>query len=516
VPSRRPPKIQATRTPMLLQQAVGFRRTGQWQQANQCYRQILASEPTNVQAMCGLALSLSRLGSLADGVKAAREAVRVHPRHPECHVTLGQLLHSVGEIDEAIEHCDRSIKLDPKNPSPYAEKSLCLESIHRLDDALATVEKAVTRAPGDPFPISLKAKFLAQKKEDEAARALLEELVKSPKMYTALSRTVWHELGKVRDRLGDYDGAYQAFAECGRVTSGTSLAGKCDRHVRYQMIEILKAGFTPERISKFSTNQFSDVTPAPAFLVGFPRSGTTMTEQIMASHPKIETSDERPFMNHVRGGWAKLVGGSAEVGGMLDRMTADHVKELRKLYWDRVEAAFGTRFEGKAFVDKLPLNLNNLGLINLVFPDAKIITALRDPRDVCLSCFIQDFRLNNAMIHFLTLENSARFYEKVMDLYLHYRKMMTLDYIEVRYEDTVSDLEAQARRILDHLGVDWCDEVLRFYEQASKKYISTPSFTAVTQPVHRKAVNRWRNYASYFEPVQNLLKRFVVEFGYDE
>lgn len=141
--------------------------------------------------------------------------------------------------------------------------------------------------------------------------------------------------------------------------------------------------------------------------------------------------------------------------------------------------------------------------------------ALRDPRDVCLSCFIQDFRLNNSMIHFLTLEHTAEFYECVLDLYLHYRSLEVFDILEFRYEDTVADLESQGRAILVHLNLDWDAKLLEFHLHAQERMISTPSAAAVREPIHRRALQRWRNYEEPIAAILPRLKRFIEEFGYE-
>jgi hypothetical protein len=203
-----------------------------------------------------------------------------------------------------------------------------------------------------------------------------------------------------------------------------------------------------------------------------------------------------------------------DVPRRMRRLDSDRVRPLRDRYWKEVEAVLGPQVHAGTIVDKTPLNLIDIGLINAVFPEAKVIMILRDPRDVCLSCFMQLFGLNTAMINFLSWENTARFYDEVMDLWLHLRPMLTLQIIEVRYEDTVADLEGQARRILDRLGLRWDEGVLAFHEKAKDRYISTPSFAAVTEKIHTRATNRWRNYEKHYEPVRQYLQRYVEAFGY--
>ena len=166
-------------------------------------------------------------------------------------------------------------------------------------------------------------------------------------------------------------------------------------------------------------------------------------------------------------------------------------------------------------LDKMPLNLVDVGFINALFPKAKLIVALRDPRDVCLSCFMQPFQLNGAMKNYLSRERTVEFYANVMDLWLHLRDLITLPYIEVRYEKTVHDLEGQARRMLDFLGLEFHAAVLEFQEHARQKFITTPSFESVIEPVHSRAIGRWSNYASQMEHQMPKLQPFIQAFGYE-
>jgi hypothetical protein len=185
------------------------------------------------------------------------------------------------------------------------------------------------------------------------------------------------------------------------------------------------------------------------------------------------------------------------------------------MYREKVEADQKIPSSAGVVIDKVPLNIINIGFINLVFPDSKIIVALRDPRDSCLSCFMQDFELNSAMIHFLSLDKAVRFYTQVMGAWLHFRQIITLPFISVRYEDTVRDIETEAKRLIDFLALDWEPDVLQFYRRAAEQVITTPSYVAVTEPVHSRAIGRWRNYEKHFASLLPLLEPFVEDFGYD-
>ena len=257
--------------------------------------------------------------------------------------------------------------------------------------------------------------------------------------------------------------------------------------------------------------------PALSFLVGFPRSGTTMTEQIFDAHGDIFGVEEPNYLHDTKKKWREMVSQSDDVKAFFDELSEERIIELRRYFWSRVDDDLGENAleSSKVLFYKHPLLISELPFINAIFPDSKVIVALRDPRDCCLSCFMQDFSVNAGMIHFLNLEDTCHFYDAVFGLYLAARERLTFDRVEIRYEDTVRDLEAQARRLIEFLDLEWDSAVLRFHERARKKFIPTPSFAAVNEPVNTKAIARWKRYEKYFEPYVGLLEPYVREFGYE-
>jgi len=390
------------------------------------------------------------------------------------------------------------------------------ERLQKYDDGICELKQAEHIDPQDAYVQSLLARLERRNGQLDSACERLEKVLKWNGVQDEYRRRILFEYASVMDKLECYDAAYHSIEEYGRLSFATPAAKRINQKTRPALIASYLAAITTERMQRWDCDWYTNTRPAPSFLVGFPRSGTTMTEQILAAHSRIITADERPYLTKMRSAWARKVGGSDDAGGMFDRLTVDGARQLRNIYWDAVDQD-GVEVGGEMIlVDKLPLNIIDIGLINAVFPDAKILVALRDPRDVCLSCLMQDFTLNNAMIHFLRLDDTTAFYQSVMGFYLAVRNHLTLQRLEFRYEDTVSNLEEQANRILEFLGVGWDSEVLRFYEKARGKVVSTPSFEAVTKPVHRGAIGRWKHYHQYFQPYLARLRPFVNEFGYDE
>ncbi len=267
--------------------------------------------------------------------------------------------------------------------------------------------------------------------------------------------------------------------------------------------------------TSWSGPNYAPVPGKPVFLVGFPRSGTTLTEQILESHPGIVATHEVPVLGRLSTQISTLTGRAFSYPADLDTLSRAEIGKLRQLYWRRVTGSLPEEItDGKILLDKVPLNIVQLSLIARIFPEARILVALRDPRDVCLSCYMQEFSLNASTAQFLDLEQTGRFYAAVMSLWLHYRDSLVMPFLQTRYEDMVEDLEGVSRRLLDFVGVDWHPDVIRYYEKARQRSQRTPSYHAVTQPIYRASIGRWKNYRDELAPVFPGLQPYIDEFGY--
>jgi tetratricopeptide (TPR) repeat protein len=487
--------------------------------AERILRGVVARHPQEKAALFGLGEVLGQLGRPDDGVEFARRAVAAGDRRPAAHLLLAELLLAARQPDAAIESASAALAIDPRRARAHRLIATAHETSHRLDDALAAAKRAVGREPDDALCVAILARVHRRRGDFEAARALLEPLAGRGEAAIGgaaeATAQLHYELGAVRERLGDARGAYVAFRRAGEIQLDSPAGRRIDRTDAPRTVASFRAAVTPELVRRFRADDLADDGPPPAFLVGFPRSGTTLTEHIMGAHPGVATAGERLIIPAVLEELKRLAG-SGSAARDLAQIDLAGARRLRARYRAAAEELAEEPARGRILVDKLPLNIVYLGLINVIFPEARVIVALRDPRDVCLSCFMQYFELNEAMIHFCSMSAAARFYADVMGLWLHQRAFLTLRFAEVRYEDTVSDLEGQARRILDVLGVPWDDAVLSFHESARERFISTPSYAAVSEKVHTRAVARWKRYADVIEPeVLEILAPFAKAFGYE-
>ena len=227
----------------------------------------------------------------------------------------------------------------------------------------------------------------------------------------------------------------------------------------------------------------------------------------------MQTLEEKPAVDIMEQAFLQWAGNRKDA---LAELGTEQIEQLRMLYFDEVARQI-KRDPEAILVDKLPLNIVKIPLIWRVFPRSRFILVLRHPCDVCLSCFMQSFLVNQAMANFFTLENTARTYAKVMGLWQNFERMLPLNYRRIRYEDMVEDLEGETRMLLDFLGVGWDDAVLDHVEHARRRgVINTPSYHQVTQPVYRDAKFRWKRYARELEPVMPILRPYIELFGYTE
>ncbi|MEQ1530408.1 MAG: sulfotransferase, partial [Methylococcales bacterium] len=316
------------------------------------------------------------------------------------------------------------------------------------------------------------------------------------------------------DKLGEYEQAFSACEQGKLLHHGFVEAKNIDAEQLFRALAFNKSGFDNALLQRWQTQDFADQLPAPLFLIGFLRSGTTLTEQVLAAHPEIFTSDENSLIAGVIQELKRMTACNEDIPAGLRKLSLEEACKLRALYWRRVQEEYGADALSKRFVDKVALNSIDVGLLSVLFPEATILFALRDPRDVCLSCFQQAFQPSPVTINLLTWAGVAKQYAAVMDLWLQLRNSIQPNYLELRYEDTVNDFENTFKRVFALLNLDWTTEIMAFHEKAKGRYIATPSFAAVSQPVFTSSLQRWRHYEQFYAPILPILAPYIQEFGY--
>jgi hypothetical protein len=253
-----------------------------------------------------------------------------------------------------------------------------------------------------------------------------------------------------------------------------------------------------------------------ALLTGFPRSGTTLLEQVLDAHPDLVSSEERDFVGKELLYTYTAHRGKTPLLDVLNERSPAEIESACGRYFRAMEYLLGEPIGKRMHLDKNPAYNLTIPLMLRVFPETRLIIALRDPRDVVLSCYLRYLPLNAVSVRFLDVRRTAERYALDMRAWLKFRELVDVPWCEIRYEDTVADTEGQARKALATLAMAWDDQVLGYRQRLTDtKRVTSPSYEAVAQPIYTRAIGRWKNYQKCLEPALETLAPFIREFGYD-
>lgn len=475
------------------------------------YRQAIALQPDFFEALNNLGAVLTSLGLLEEATKVLQQALALRPDTPQALTNLACVAEQAGRVDESLLLFQRALRISPDSIDVLARLAASLEKLGRLDEAKTHIERGLALNATHPM-LALTAAKLARREGRTQDGVMLLEAVDERGLDQGILGEIQLLLGQLYDRLGNSERAFPLFVEGKRRLALATQSGEADTNHFLKKIESANRYLTNRLVESVGGDEGA-ADEAPIFLVGFPRSGTTLLDQILDCHPALQTLEEKPaveIMEQVFLGWA---GGREDALADLDH---EQILHLRRIYFAEVERQV-KRSPGVTLVDKFPLNIVQIPLIWRVFPHSRFILALRHPCDVCLSCLMQSFTVNEAMASFFTLENTARTYAGVMGLWQDFERKLPLRYHRVRYENVVGNFEAEMRALLDFLGVGWDDAVLSHVEHAKqRKVIDTPSYHQVTQPIYQHAKYRWKRYAKEFDSVMPILRPYIEDFGYAE
>lgn len=487
-----------------------LRDTHRGREAGRAYRRALVLAPDDPDATLNLGNLLREAGRLREAEALYRDALAKHPNNPAYLNNLGITLQALGH-DEAAESAFRqALEADPGFIDAQTNLLDTLEHSNRLEALRDQIARARQTCGDHPALTLAAARLLDRDGEPQQARDSLEALDPAvlPQQMQA-ARLAF--LGDLCDRLNDTDAAFASFSQHNQLAAHRAQQQGIDKTRFLARIDACAARFTGDWIATWTTLTTRPERPAPVFLIGFPRSGTTLLDTLLRGHPQIAVVEEKPAISRLRAALASLPGGDPDGLATLDDAQAAH---LRQAYFQELDRHLDS--DGAVQIDKLPLNAVEVGLLQRVFPDARFLLALRHPCDCVLSCFMHAFRLNDAMANFLTLEDSAHLYDKVMGLLEHYRGTLSLSLHTVRYEALVTDVRATLEPLLAFLGVSWSEAVLDHIATARRRgRIHTPSYNQVTQPLYHRAAGRWTRYGEVMAPVLPILQPWIKRYGYE-
>ena len=493
------------RDPMLLN-LVAWKLEGQgeFEGSRQLLDEALALSPGDPSIIGAIGAVLRQQGKLKEALRHLDEAIRLDPTAAAPWLERGMALETGGSLEASMASYRRAAELDPQSASAFGGFAAVASRRGDLDLALQFAEQSLSLDPVDPQGAAGMARIYIERGNPESALPLLEAVLASD-LNDSNRANLAAIQGDAFDRLGRYAEAFEAYTASKRISSNRFEQLGAEGETQRELANRLEAEFAA--IGKWSADPV-EAKSDPAFIIGFPRSGTTLVENMLASIAGVAALEERPTLaageQFLReGGLARLASaGPAEL------------EEQRRSYWQAVRAA-GVDPDGKLFVDKDPLKGLMLPLIARLFPAAKIIVMRRDPRDVVLSCFRSNFALTPAALEFTDLERAARHYDATMRTQEAFLAALPLARHELRYEALVGDFETETRGLCDFLGVAWSEEMRDFAQTARRRGVSTMSATQVSKPLYDGS-KQWRRYEDQLRPILPILEPWAKRFGYPE
>lgn len=484
--------------------------TGQVSEALSCYKTAIGLKPRFPEALGDMGAALIDRGDSAASIDVLKQALQFQPGNVVALSNLSLALRLQGKVNEALEGYRHALRLAPDSAEVMAHLAGLLEKTGELTQARELAKQCLIHAPSNPMAGLVLAQLDRRAKRFDQAVDRLQALRGHAALPVDLAGDIELALGQLYDQLHKPEDAYPLIA-AGNQKKAKLLGEDSPGQQYLQRIASISALVTPQLVSA-KHNQARDLSPAdPIFLIGFPRSGTTLLEQMLDSHPALQAMEEKGAVAAMVNTFLESAGDNPDA---LAELNDGQIQQLRQCYFDEAKKHLTLRPDA-ILVDKMPLNTVNIPVIWRVFPKAKFILAIRHPCDASLSCLMQNFAVNAAMANFFTLEDTANVYAAVMGAWQKYVTLLPLDYHRIRYEDLVEDVEAETRRLMLFLGLPWDDAILQHTEHAKKRgAINTPSYHQVVQPIYQNAKYRWKRYAKEFAGVLPTLQPFIDYFGY--
>jgi tetratricopeptide (TPR) repeat protein len=495
--------------PMLLNiAATPLEQQGRYLDALKLLERAVAIAPKDIGSRNALGLCLQRLDRPAQAFYHFDELLKLNADLPFAHVNKGNSLMALGSLGRARESHLRAFELDPNNFSATSALGSIASHRGQHDEAREWAARTLAIVPGFPDAVlALSAAELAAGK-GAAAESRLRDVINDPRASPTDHARATGMLADVFDAAGRHDEAFAAYEAGNRLWrlvhqhfDGADVVGYA-RALTVAMDKVDARGW-------LESPDPAGAAAGHVFLIGFPRSGTTLVEVVLDGNPQVVSLEEHELLAQ---GVLAFMREPIDFE-TLARADAAALNASREAYWSSVRAA-GVDVSGKVFVDKHPLNTLKLPLIARLFPQARILFAVRDPRDVILSCFRRRFQMNPSMYEFLTLPGAAAFYAATMQFAHTVKRNLNLEWHEVRYERLIADFEQQMRGICGYLGLEWQPGMGEFAQRVQSREHATPSTAQLSQGLVTSATAQWRHYERQLAAVLPALEPWMERWSY--
>ncbi len=449
-----------------------------------------ALDPDHTETLANLAPVLARLARHDEAASVAETCLVLSPDQPRSHCAMGWVLHLKGDSAGAIPHLEKALAIDSRLADGHLALGMTLQSLGKLDEAVEQFRKCLSIEPGNGEALWYLSRNL-RLGPDDPEFAQLEQALARTRIPTTERMDLNFAAGKMYDDIDAVDKAFEHYKLANDLMDAEFDPEDCAARVT-ALIETFGTGFFEK------TRAYGESSELPVFIVGMPRSGTTLIEQILASHPDVFGAGE---LTQISAGIERLpasLGIEEAYPDCLPKVDKDSVCSLAAEY---LEALRGFSPDALRVTDKMPANFMHLGFIALLFPRARVIHSMRDPLDVCVSNYVTRFTAGLPFTFDLTnLGLYYRQYERLMD---HWRRELPIQMLEVRYEDLIADQVGVSRQLIDYCGLAWDDRCLAFHK--TERVVLTASYQQVRQLIYSNSIERWRRYEKHLGPLKEAL-----------
>lgn len=494
---RDPRNVNATRMLGTLARDLGKPRL-----AARMLRNAVKLEPEFFGARMDLARALIEIDELDECEPVVRGAIRLQPELPQPYALLGNLYSKRGDFESAVEAYKQALEKQPNHGASLAAMGHALKTIGRQEESIDSYRDCISKFPDFGEAYWALANLKTFRFSDEEV-AVMEQAVENDKLPDETRVNFNYSLGKALEDNGDYDRAFAAYAR------GNALRRPNENYdpvhtemVHDQIIDTITSDFVARNAG------FGDPDDAPIFIVGLPRSGSTLIEQILASHSLVDGTHELPDLPRI----IKTINDQRPHDVGYPEALQHYGEDLATLGRQYIEATRRYRKGAPYFTDKMPNNFASIGLLAVILPNAKIVNARRHPLDSCMGCFKQLFYKGQSFTY--DLVELGEYYLEYERLMAHWNEILPGKVLDVRYEDMVADQEGQTRGLIEHCGLPWEEQVLRFYE--TDRAVNTASSEQVRQPIYSKSVNSWRRFEDHLEPLIEVLEPLLRKLPEDQ
>jgi Flp pilus assembly protein TadD len=527
----------------LLLNATQALRENKFIEGKKILEQIQSINSNILEVNFNLAILNLQSGNLDEAIIFFTKAKRINPKSSEIYLNLGIAYDRKKEKRLAIQNFKKVIELEPNNAMAYCNLGTVYKDILNISRAEENLKKSLNLKPNlilafnnlfDLYDKSNQSKkfsdLLSKAKKELEDKELVsffsgvheykkknyQETINILESSNLEKNYVTHNINKASmlaksyDQIEKFNQALKYFKKNNELVN-IYYGKNIDENIYTRYVDTRINFFENFEPHDWKQHSVNNKLVDPIFLIGFPRSGTTLLDSIFRTNENVEVIEEKPIVKNF------LIQVEKKTNNKLNNLknlSNDEIKEMRNFYFNERDQYIKNK-NAKIIIDKLPLNVVHVGEILRFFPNSKFVFALRHPYDSVLSCFMQQFELNPAMKNFLSIKRSAYLYDLVMKLWKTYLKIFPINFHYIKYEDIVTDFDKSTKEIFKFLNLDWSNKAKDFYKTAKDRIdISTPSYNQVTSPLYLKSINRWKNYEEIFKDVKNNLQKWINEFEY--